>query len=91
LALDDVVEITCDVDADGVRPVPLGSVRASTASLMSSVKTYEQLTVAAVAEQSRNLAIEALIAHPMVLSYSQARALVDGYASAHHAYVPWLA
>ncbi len=46
---------------------------------MKSVKLYERLTVEAIARRSRKLATAALMAHPLVLSYSRARALVDAY------------
>jgi 6-phospho-beta-glucosidase len=87
---DDVVEVSCDVDEHGVHPVRIGEVSALTAALMRSVKLYERLTIQAVLDQSRPDAIRALMAHPMVMSYSLARALVDDYAVAHNRYVPWL-
>jgi 6-phospho-beta-glucosidase len=84
---DDVVEVSCVVDGDGVRPLPIGDVPAGPALLMQVIKHYERLTVRAVAERSRALAVDALMAHPLVLSYSRARALVDDYLAAHAPYV----
>jgi 6-phospho-beta-glucosidase len=55
--------------------------------LVESVKHYERLTVEAVREHSRDLAVEALVAHPLVLSYSRAEPLVDNYLKAHAPYV----
>jgi len=43
--------------------------------------------VQSVREHSRALAIEALMAHPLVLSYSRAKLLVDEFLAAHRAYV----
>lgn len=86
----DVVEVSCDVDESGVHPVRIGEVSALSAALMRTVKLYERLTIKAVLDQSRPDAIRALMAHPMVTSYSLARALVDDYAVAHNRYVPWL-
>jgi len=51
------------------------------------VKLYEKLTVQAIREKSRNLAVQALMAHPLVLSFSRARPLVDEYLAAHQEYV----
>lgn len=84
---DDVVEVSCVVDGDGVRPLPIGDVPEGPALLMQVIKQYERLTVRAVAERSRALAVDALMAHPLVLSYSRARVLVDDYLAAHAPYV----
>jgi 6-phospho-beta-glucosidase len=54
---------------------------------MQSVKRYERLTVSAIQHHSRTEAIRALMAHPLVLSYSRAKALVGDYLQAHAAYV----
>ncbi|MDF2984284.1 MAG: 6-phospho-beta-glucosidase, partial [Devosia sp.] len=55
------------------------------------VKHYERLTVQAVAQRSRALAVEALVAHPLVLSYSRAEPLVEKFLAAHAAHVgEWL-
>jgi alpha-galactosidase/6-phospho-beta-glucosidase family protein len=79
MAADDVVEVSCVVDASGVTPVAIGAIPEPQLLLMKSVKLYERLTVRAIASRSRTLATAALMAHPLVLSYSRARALVDEY------------
>jgi 6-phospho-beta-glucosidase len=83
----DVVEVSCRVDAGGVRPLPIGTMPEGQRYLVQSVKHYERLTVAAVRERRRDIAVEALVAHPLVLSYSRAEPLVDNYLKAHAAYV----
>jgi len=83
----DVVEVSCRVDETGIHPVPVGALPESQAYLIQSVKHYERLTVAAVREKSRALAVEALVAHPLVLSYSHAEPLVENYLAAHRDYV----
>jgi len=80
---DDVVETTCDCDAAGLHPLRLESVNEDALLLMQQVKRYERLTVEAISEGSRDLAIEALLAHPLVGSYPIARALVKAYLLAH--------
>lgn len=55
---------------------------AAVLGLMQAVKRYERLTVEAIARRSRRLASDALMAHPLVLSYSRARPLVDAYLEA---------
>ncbi|MEW6580803.1 MAG: 6-phospho-beta-glucosidase, partial [Chloroflexota bacterium] len=87
MAADDVVEVSCVVDGDGVRPLPIGAIPDGPALLMQMIKHYERLTVRAVAKRSRALAVDALMAHPLVLSYSRARVLVDEYLVAHAPYV----
>jgi 6-phospho-beta-glucosidase len=83
---DDVVEVTCLVDGDGIRPVPVGAIPEHPAALMSSVKRYERLAARAIRERSRERSIDALMAHPLVLSFPRARGLVDDYLEAHQ---PW--
>jgi 6-phospho-beta-glucosidase len=87
-ARDDVVEISCLVDGGGIQPVPVGGVPAGPAALMKSVKRYERLAARAILERSRDLAIDALMQHPLVVSYSRARGVVDDYLRAHAACLP---
>ena len=51
----------------------------SALGLVSSVKLYERLTVAAAVEGSYDAAIGALLAHPLVATYPLAKAILDGY------------
>ena len=83
----DVVEVSCVIDRDGVRPLPIGAIPEPQELLMRQVKLYERLTVEAISRRSRATAVAALMAHPLVLSYSRATALVDEYLAAHKAYV----
>lgn len=82
-AADDIVEVSCVVDIYGVHPVPIGAIPEQPAMLMSAVKRYERLAARAILGRSRRLAIDALMAHPLVLSYSRACGLVDDYLDAH--------
>ena len=84
---DDVVEVSCVIDRDGVRTLPIGAIPEPQLQLMRQVKLYERLTVEAIATHSRATAVAALMAHPLVLSYSRAKPLVDEYLAAHAAYV----
>jgi 6-phospho-beta-glucosidase len=84
---DDVVEISCIVDRHGIHPQPMGDVPEDQELLMRAVKRYERLTVEAIRECRREIAYMALMAHPLVLSYSRARALVNDYLDAHAPYV----
>lgn len=84
---DDVVEITCIVDAAGPHPLPIGDVPEHPYLLMRQVKRYERLAAEAILTRDRALAVEALFEHPLVGSYSLATALVDDYLDAHREYV----
>jgi 6-phospho-beta-glucosidase len=84
---EDVVEVSCAVDRDGVHPLKIGAIPEPQELLMRSVKQYERLTVEAALTRSRRTAVLALMAHPLVLSYSLAETLVDEYLDAHRAYV----
>ena len=83
----DVVEVSCRVDPSGVHTLPIGAVPEHQELLMRSVKHYEKLTVRAIHSRSRQEAVMALMAHPLVLSYSRASVLVDEYLAAHRQYV----
>jgi len=87
MAAGDVVEISCVVDARGIRPLPIGQVPEHQELLMRSVKYYENLAVQSILERSREKAVLALMVHPLVMSYSRATTLVDEYVSAHRQYV----
>jgi len=87
LAEDDVVEVSCRVDAGGVQALPVGEISAAQLNLARTVKLYERLTAAAIQQHSRELAVQALMVHPLVLSYPRACALVEEYLAAHREFV----
>lgn len=86
LADDDVVEVSCVVDKKGIKPQHIGKMPESQAQLILNVKRYERLATRAILNRDRQTAIEALMAHPLVLSYSRAVPLVDEYLAAHAAH-----
>jgi 6-phospho-beta-glucosidase len=55
---------------------------------MPEVKVYEELTIASGVEGDRQKALQALVAHPLVLSYDRARGLFDELLHAHRRYLP---
>jgi 6-phospho-beta-glucosidase len=87
LQVDDVVEVTCVVDGQGIHPVTMGSLPEDPYLLIRAVKRYERLAVLAILERDRELAVDALVAHPLVGSYVLARDLVNAYLEAHRQYV----
>lgn len=87
LAPEDVAELSCTVDADGVHPHRFTSIPPMHAMLIQAVKLYENLTVRAILEKDRLLAVQALTVHPLVGSYSLAEQLVDAYTKRYGAYI----
>lgn len=83
----DVVEISCDVDRTGIHPIKIGKVAEPQELLMRNVKQYELLAAEAILTRSKRKAYLALMAHPLVLSYSLARTLVGEYLEAHKEFV----
>jgi 6-phospho-beta-glucosidase len=73
---EDVVEVSCVVNANGARPMHVGAVPAGVASLLARVKDYERRTVAAVLAQSTEAAREALSSNPLVPDRATADRLV---------------
>lgn len=76
---DDVVEITCDVNADGCTPHHIGKVDEQNLEVIIRVKNYERLASKAIRERSKSAAVQALTLHPLVNSYSIASELVEEY------------
>ena len=83
MGVDDVVEVSCAVAGGAIRPLSIGAIPEAAASLMGSVKLYERLAVQAILRHSRPLAVQALMAHPLVLSYPRASRLVEAYLKVH--------
>lgn len=73
---DDVVEVPCEVGANGATPLPVGRVPAQVRDLLFQVKSYERMTVAAAFSGSRTDACTALAANPLVGDQARAEALI---------------
>ncbi|VFS87819.1 Phospho-alpha-glucosidase pagL [Raoultella terrigena] len=76
---DDVIEISCDLSKDGLKPVTPAHVPTAQKNMIASVKEYERLAVAAILQRDKSLAIRALMAHPLVGSWSLAQKLANAY------------
>lgn len=85
-----VVEVNCLVGAQGARPLAQGPLDNRIAGLVRAVKSYEQLAVAAAVTGSRQTALAAMLAHPLVTEYAQAKALLDDLIEAHAPYLAYL-
>lgn len=85
---DCVVEVACRVDTDGAHPLPVEPPGPEIRGLMQHVKAYEELTVEAAANRSRDRALLALVSHPLVGDPDLALELLDEIASEHD--IDWL-
>jgi 6-phospho-beta-glucosidase len=83
------VEIACMVDQAGPRPIHFGPLPLPVRGLIQSVKSYESLTVQAAVEESRRVALQALMAHPFTPSWDVAKPLLDDLLAANQAWIPW--
>jgi 6-phospho-beta-glucosidase len=80
---DEVVEVSCEVDRDGVRPVPGRTLPPEAAALVQRIKEVERSTLRASESGSAALALEAIAAHPVVPSREVAECILDGYLARH--------
>ncbi len=83
------VEVPCLVDREGAHPIRFGQIPLSIRGLIQAVKAYESLTVRAAIEQSKDLALEALMAHPLVPSWEVAKPLFDELMTANRPWLSW--
>ena len=75
----DVVEITCDIVDGRAIPHRFENVDEQSLEIIRRVKIYERLASEALREKSIQKAVEALTLHPLVNSYSLAKALIKDY------------
>jgi 6-phospho-beta-glucosidase len=80
---DEIAELSCQVSGDGVRPIGGRELPAEAASLVSRLKDVERLTLRAARERSRELALRAIAAHPVVPDATMAERILDGYLARH--------
>ncbi|MBN2046928.1 MAG: 6-phospho-beta-glucosidase [Anaerolineaceae bacterium] len=85
---DAVVEINCLVNASGIHPLHLQDIPAPVWGLIGSVKNYEQLAVEAAVNGSRETALLALMAHPLVGDYETAKDLLAEMLEANRRFLP---
>ena len=93
-AVDDIpadasVEVPCLVDRLGPHPIRMGAIPLPIRGLIQAVKAYESLTVQAAVEGSKRVALQALMAHPLVPSWEVAKPLLDDLLAANRPWIPW--
>lgn len=75
----DIIEATCDVTPDGVFPHKFPRPDEDTEELIRRMKLYERNAARAILLKDRDMAVSALMLHPLVESYSLAVTLADSY------------
>ncbi len=83
IADDGVVEVICRVNKKGAKPLPVGPIPLAFRGLVQAVKTYETLAVEAAVQRSRHLAMQALVAHPLVGDMDVSKPLLTEMLNAH--------
>ena len=87
MADDDIVEVACWVNGEGIRPIHIGDIPDHQLQLMHDVKLYERLASEAILQRSRAKAIQALTVHPLVGSYPLAQKLINAFIDAHQEWI----
>jgi len=88
VAADAVVEVPCTITAGGARPLAVEPLAPAMHGLVEHAKAYERLTVRAAVSGDRGLALEALLANPLVGDFDVARPLLDALLAANREYLP---
>ena len=88
LADRDVVEVPAVIDRDGAHPLPLAPLEGEMHELVAAVKAYEHLAIEAAITGSREVALRALRANPLVGDTDITEPLLDALLEADEAYLP---
>jgi 6-phospho-beta-glucosidase len=88
LASDDVVEVLCEVDAKGAKPLSQPPVAPELLGLMQHVSSYERLAARAAVSGDPVVARKALLAHPLIGQHPLSEELVDRLLEAGSAHLP---
>lgn len=88
LSPDVVIETASVIGADGAHPLPSSPMPPEIRGLVQAVKAYEELTAIAGAEGDRRRALQALVAHPLVPSFSIASRCFEALLEAHRSNLP---
>ena len=76
------------VGRSGPVPLPMSPLSPHMAGLAGHVAAYEKLAVRAAMSGDREVALEALLTHPLIGQLKPAERLLDALLVAHQAYLP---
>lgn len=83
-----VVEVPARITCDGAQVIPQAALQPGMRGLVQSMKAYEELAVAAARSGDRGLALQALLANPLVARWSIAEPLLAALLDANRAHLP---
>jgi 6-phospho-beta-glucosidase len=85
-----IIEANCIVGRNGARPVHIGAADVKIAGLINYVKAYEQLTINAAVTGSYHDALMAINSNPLIIEYSDGKAILDEFLLAHSPYLDYI-
>jgi len=85
---DDTVEVLCELDASGITPKAIFEYNGYIVGLMQAVKAYEKLTIRAALTGDRDVALAALMTHPLIGDFSKAKPMLDEMLEANKEFLP---
>jgi 6-phospho-beta-glucosidase len=80
---DAVVEVSARVDRDGAHPIAVDALAPEMAGLVQHAKAYERLAIEAAVTGDRGVALQALMANPLVGDYDVAGPLLEALLEAN--------
>jgi len=83
-----VVEVPARITREGATPLPQAPLDPGMRGLVQAVKAYEELAIAAARTGDRAIALEALLANPLVARWSMAGPLLDALLEANRRHLP---
>jgi 6-phospho-beta-glucosidase len=83
-----VMELPCRVDAAGPHPLPADPLPLFADGLLRAVKAYELLTARAALSGECDVALQALLAHPLGPDADQALEVLEDMLTTHQEYLP---
>jgi len=82
------VEVPARIYRQHVEPLPVGALPLSVRGLVQTVKAYEELTIQAAVSGDRQIALEALMANPLVGSFGKASKFFERVLENERTYLP---
>lgn len=83
-----VIEMPALVGANGAVPLPIRALSPEVRGLMQLIKAYEELTIEAAVKGSYELALRALLANPLSMSFEIVQPLLDDILAANKNLLP---
>ncbi len=83
-----VLEIPCQIDGEGIHPLPAEPLPPVCFGLLAHVKAYEILTVEAAVHGDRRAAYQALLTHPLGPAADRVQTVLDDLLETNRKYLP---